>query len=101
MYFQSDPSRGKDPELTVADQQVAQRHRYKETVSGGSRISRRGACTRWGRGPPTQVLFGENVCENERIGSHGGGGRAPGTPPSVVYFGSGTPLRRDSLYLSE
>ena len=23
-------------------------------------------------GPPTQVLFGENVCENERIGSHGG-----------------------------
>ena len=31
-----------------------------------------------GHGPPTQVLFGENVCENERIGSHGGGGgRAP------------------------
>ena len=34
-----------------------------------------------GRGPPTQALFGENVCENERIGSHGGGGRAPSTPP--------------------
>ena len=25
-----------------------------------------------GRGPPTQVLFGENVCENERIESHRG-----------------------------
>ena len=24
----------------------------------------------WGHGPPTQVLLGENVCENERIGSH-------------------------------
>ena len=22
-----------------------------------------------GRGPPTQVLFSENVCKNERIGS--------------------------------
>ena len=27
----------------------------------------------------TQALFGENVCENERIGSRRGG--APGTPP--------------------
>ena len=35
--------------------------------SGGSRISRRR-----GRGPPIQVLFGKNVCENERIGSHRG-----------------------------
>ena len=26
-----------------------------------------------GRGPPTRVLFGENVCENERIGFHSGG----------------------------
>ena len=34
---------------------------------------------RGGRGPPTWALFGENVCENERIGSHRG--RAPGTPP--------------------
>ena len=35
-----------------------------------------------GRGPPTWVLFGKNVCENERIWScGGGGGRAPGTPP--------------------
>ena len=25
-----------------------------------------------GHGPPTLALFGENVCENERIGSHGG-----------------------------
>ena len=32
-----------------------------------------------GRGPPTWALFGENVCENERIGSHRG--RAPGTAP--------------------
>ena len=29
-----------------------------------------------GRGPPMRVLFGENVCENERIRSHRGG-RAP------------------------
>ena len=27
----------------------------------------------WGCGPPMQVLFGENVCENERIGSCRGG----------------------------
>ena len=32
-----------------------------------------------GRGPLTWVLFGENVCENERIGSHSRW-RAPGTP---------------------
>ena len=32
-----------------------------------------------GCGPPTWALFGENVCKNERIGSHRG--RAPGTPP--------------------
>ena len=25
-----------------------------------------------GRGPPTRMLFGENVCENERIGSRRG-----------------------------
>ena len=38
-----------------------------------------GAWTRFrGHGPPTQVLFSENVCENERIGSHRGvGGCAP------------------------
>ena len=33
-----------------------------------------------GRRPLTQVLFGENVCENERIGSRWGG-RAPAVPP--------------------
>ena len=32
-----------------------------------------------GCGPPTWALFGENVCENERIGPIGG--RAPGMPP--------------------
>ena len=25
-----------------------------------------------GRGPLTRALFGKNVCQNERIGSHGG-----------------------------
>ena len=36
-----------------------------------------------GRGPPTWALFGENVCENERIGSHMGGVRParPLDPP--------------------
>ena len=32
-----------------------------------------------GHGPLTQALFGENVCENERIGSRRGW-RAPDTP---------------------
>ena len=35
-----------------------------------------------GHGPPTQVLFGENVCKNERIGSHRRW-RAPGTAPPL------------------
>ena len=37
------------------------------------------APVRGGHGPPTWALFGENVCENERIGSHRGAcaGRAP------------------------
>ena len=34
-----------------------------------------------GRGPPTWALFGENVCKNERIGSHGGGGVRRARPP--------------------
>ena len=36
-----------------------------------------------GCGPPMQALFGENVCKNERIGSHagGGGGVRPARPP--------------------
>ena len=33
-----------------------------------------------GAGPPMWALFGENVCENERIGSRRQW-RAPGTPP--------------------
>ena len=35
-----------------------------------------GLWTRFGgrHGPPMRALFGENVCENERIGSRGGGG---------------------------
>ena len=33
-----------------------------------------------GRGPPTWALFGENVCENERIGSHRGGACTRHTP---------------------
>ena len=33
-----------------------------------------------GRGPLMWALFSENVCKNERIGSHRGW-RAPGTPP--------------------
>ena len=43
---------------------------------GRSRISRSGAWARLGggRGPPMRVLFGENACENERIGSRKGGG---------------------------
>ena len=32
-----------------------------------------------GHGPLTWALFSENVCKNERIGSHRG--HAPGTPP--------------------
>ena len=38
-------------------------------IRGGSRISRWG-----GRQPPTQALFGENICKNERIWSCWGGG---------------------------
>ena len=47
--------------------------------SGGSRISRGGR----GHGPLTWALFGENVCKNKRIGSHGGvcAGHAPLDPP--------------------
>ena len=42
-----------------------------------------------GRGPPTRALFGENVCENKRIGSHRGL-HVPGMPlldpPMKVNF---------------
>ena len=38
-----------------------------------------------GRRPATQALFGENVCENERIGSSWGAraGGAPLDPPML------------------
>ena len=44
---------------------------------GGSRISHWGGTNpRWrGCQPPTQVLFGENICKNERIWSCWGGAR--------------------------
>ena len=35
-----------------------------------------------GHGPPMQALFDENVCENERIGSHRGL-HAPSMPPQI------------------
>ena len=34
-----------------------------------------------GHGSLTRLLFGENVCKNERNGSCSGEGHAPGTPP--------------------
>ena len=51
-------------------------------ISGGSRISHRGGVHPLGGGhrPPTWALFGENVCENERIGSHMGGVRRARPP---------------------
>ena len=42
-----------------------------------------------GHGPPTWALFGENVCENERIGSHRGVCQAhPPRSANVVPFTS-------------
>ena len=46
-------------------------------ISGGSRFPRWGRGPIRGHGPQTQALFSENVCENERIVSHGGGGCPP------------------------
>ena len=58
---------------------------YIGHTSGGSRISRRGACTRWGgHGPPMWALFGENVCENGRIGCHRGGMHRARPPPPQI-----------------
>ena len=49
--------------------------------SGGSRIFRLGdAEPLGGCQPPMQMPFGENTCENERIGSCWRGARAGGTP---------------------
>ena len=39
------------------------------------------APVRRGRGPPTWALFSENVCKNERIGSHRGGVHLAWPPP--------------------
>ena len=40
------------------------------------------------RGPPTWVLFGKNVCKNERIWSHRGGraGRTLPLDPPMIWF---------------
>ena len=60
--------------------------------SGGSRISRRGACICWGgHGPLMRVLFGENVCKSKELGPIGGGvrpARPPLDPPMlpIVWF---------------
>ena len=68
-------------------------------------------------GPPTWALFGKNVCENKRIGSHKGG-HAPGTPPrsandiyiyerpktedifKIIIIHSNQPFSLDCLYLA-
>ena len=56
-------------------------------ISDGSRIFRWGAPTCWGGGrwPLTRMLFGQNICENERIGS-GWGVRASGAPPWIHHW---------------
>ena len=38
-----------------------------------------------GCGPPTWALFGENVCKNERIGSHGGVHSAPPRSANEIF----------------
>ena len=40
-----------------------------------------------GHGPLMWALFGENVCENERIGSRCGGGVCPACPPRSANDG--------------
>ena len=67
------------------------RHCYLKQISvhnghsGGSRISCSGGHGPVRRhGPPMQVLFSENVCENERIGSRRGW-RVSGTPPPKIH----------------
>ena len=64
-------------------------------TSGGSRISRRGGVHPLGGRPLMRALFGENVCKNERIGSHRGG-RAPGhAPPQDPPMISVQPVSED------
>ena len=47
---------------------------FNTRISGRSRISH------WRGRPLTQVLFSKTMCENERIGSHGGGGGVLAAP---------------------
>ena len=57
--------------------------------SGGSRISHRGDMHPLGGcGPPMQVLFGENVCKNERTGSlwRTCAGHGPLDPPMLCIL---------------
>ena len=55
----------------------------KTVVDPGFPVGGRAPVGGGGRGPPTWALFGENVCENERIGSQKGGvpGARPLDPP--------------------
>ena len=54
-----------------------------------------------GHGPPTQTVFGENVCENERIGSHRGGGvhRARPLDPPMLALLITMGARSQSIYV--
>ena len=66
---------------TIRERCVFQQSEPSAVTSGGSRISRRGGVhPLGGHGPPTWALFGENVCKNERIGSHRGGVRQAHPP---------------------
>ena len=73
---------------------------YLSISSGGSRIFHGG-----GRQPPMQALFGENICENERIGSHWGRGVHAGSTPldlpmiSISLKSSLTGMRLSSVHL--
>ena len=55
---------------------MLQTHAYTVADPG---FSMGGVWTHWGRGSAVRALFGENVCENERIGSRRGA--CAGTPP--------------------
>ena len=62
----------------------------KKIARGRSRISHRGhGAILGGHGPPMRALFGENVCENERIGCRGGGacaGKFYVNPPVITHW---------------
>ena len=76
------------------------------SVSGGSRISLGGVDPLGGRGPPTRMLFGENVYENKKIGLEGG--HAPkffvcrSTTVCIdIYVMMSSDLDMQSLYLRD